>query len=191
MQKCVSILQYIAENLLRLHRERKLLVPECDYTAKGAGPILRSGLYIMRTSASNADEQTYVLYWPEDTAWDDNAVSMVQRNRVTFMRYASISRHVCSRMTVVSRYLTKICDQLVCLLSSKHSQAIVWDDEVDDPDDFSFDLENADSDRLFDFTVNKKSEQAENVIARRGFTVCYIRYMLSLRNDLNYRSTIR
>ena len=175
MPKCVSVLQYIAENLLRLYRERKLIVPERDYTAKGDDPILRSGLYIMRTSTSNADEQTYVLYWPEDTTWDDNAVSMVQRNRVTFMRYESISRRFRSRMTIVSRYLTKICDQFVCLLSSKHSQAIVWDDEVDDPDDFSFDLENADSDRLFDFTVNKKSEQAENVIARRGFTVCYIR----------------
>ena len=67
-----------------------------------------------------------------------------------------------------------MCDQLVCLLSSKHAQAIVWRDEVDDPDDASLDLENVDSDRLFNFTVAKKSEQ-ENVISRKGFTVSYLR----------------
>ena len=176
MSTCESTLQCITGNLSQMHREQKLLVPERDYAFKGAEPILRSGLYIIRTSTSAAEEQTYVLYWPEDTTWDDNTFSMVQRNRVTFMRYGSISVHFFSGTTIVSRYLTKICDQLVCLLSSKHSQAIVWDDEVDDPDDFSFDLENVDSDRLFDFTVAKKSEQAENVSARRGFTVCYNRY---------------
>ncbi|KAF8270132.1 hypothetical protein EI94DRAFT_1572312 [Lactarius quietus] len=133
----------------------ELLVLDRDYTARGEEPILRSGLYIMRTFTSAAEEQTYVLYWPEDTTWDDNAVSMAQRNRVTFM----------------SRYLTKICDQLICLLSSKNSQAIVWGDEVqvDDQDDTSIDLENIDSDRLFDFMVEKKSEQEENVTARQGF----------------------
>jgi len=47
----------------------------------------------------------------------------------------------------------------------------VWGDGVDDPDDESLDLENDDSDRLFDFMVAKKSEQEENVIARQGFTV--------------------
>jgi hypothetical protein len=72
--------------------------------------------------------------------------------------------------------MTKICDQLVCLLSSEHSQAIVWgDSKVEKPDDTSVDLDIFDSDRLFDFTVAKKSEQEENVTARQGFTVCYFR----------------
>ncbi|KAH8980307.1 hypothetical protein EDB92DRAFT_1937150 [Lactarius akahatsu] len=106
------------------------------------------------SGAAIAQEQTYVLYWPEDTTWDDNAVSTVQRNRVTFMRY-----------------LTKLCDQLVCLLSTEHSQAIVWGDEVDDMDDASLDSENDDSDRLYDFMVAKTNEQEENVIARQGFTM--------------------
>ncbi|KAI9437934.1 hypothetical protein BJY52DRAFT_1381767 [Lactarius psammicola] len=133
---------------------RELLIPQRDYAARGADPILRSGLYIIRTFISRAEEQTYVLYWPEDTTWDDNAVSTVQRNRVTFMRY-----------------LTKLCDQLVCLLSAEHSQAIVWEDEVADPDDASLDSENDDSHRLFDFTVAKRNGREENVIARKGFTM--------------------
>ena len=74
----------------------------------------------------------------------------------------------------MSRYLTKLCDQLVCLLSAEHSQAIVWADEVDAPGNTSLDLENDDSNRLFDFTVAKKAEQEENVIARQGFTVRYL-----------------
>ena len=41
----------------------------------------------MRSFMSAAEEQAYVLYWPEDTTWDDQAASTVQRNRVTFMRY--------------------------------------------------------------------------------------------------------
>ena len=50
-------------------------------------PILRSGLYVVRSFVSTVEEQAYVLYWPEDTTWDDQAVSAVQRNRVIFMRY--------------------------------------------------------------------------------------------------------
>ena len=75
----------------------------------------------------------------------------------------------------MSRYLTKICDQLVCLLSSEHSQAIVWgDSEVDsDNQDASDTSDIFDSDRLFNFTVEKKSDREENVTARQGFTVCY------------------
>lgn len=73
------------------------------------------------------------------------------------------------------RYLTKLCDQLVCLLSAKHSGAIVWgEDEVDNADDASFDSEYDDADRLFDFTVEKRNEQDENVTARQGFTVQYL-----------------
>ncbi|KAF8270139.1 hypothetical protein EI94DRAFT_1572222, partial [Lactarius quietus] len=134
---------------------RRLLVPQRTYITRGADPILRSGLYIIRTFTSTKEEQTYVLYWPEDSTWDDSAVSTVQRNRVTFM----------------SRYITKLCDQLVCLLSAEHSQAIVWGDEVDDSDDASVEAENDDSDRLYDFMVAKTNEQEENVIARQGFTM--------------------
>ncbi|KAH9031719.1 hypothetical protein EDB84DRAFT_1578728 [Lactarius hengduanensis] len=129
----------------------ELLVPQRAYRARGAEPILRSGLYIIRTFTSTAEERTYVLYWPEDTTWDDDAVSTVQCNRVMFMRY-----------------LTKLCDQLVCLLSTKHSQAIVWGEEVDHLDNVSLDSEDVDC--LFDFTVAMTNEEA-NVIARQGFTM--------------------
>ena len=66
---------------------RKLLTPQDGDTARGTEPTFRSGLYVVRSFVSTAEEQAYVLYWPEDTTWDDHAISTVQRNRVTFMRY--------------------------------------------------------------------------------------------------------
>ena len=69
------------------NRARKLLTPQNGVNSRGAEPILRSGLYVVRSFVSTAEERAYVLYWPEDTTWNDQAVSTVQRNRVTFMRY--------------------------------------------------------------------------------------------------------
>jgi hypothetical protein len=84
------------------------------------------------------------------------------------------------------RYLNKLCDQLVCLLSSEHSQALVWssvdndkadeesyDDDDDDDDGASTDSEKTDPnpDRILSFEVAKTKDQEENVIVRAGFVV--------------------
>jgi hypothetical protein len=62
-----------------------LLTPQ--KAAGGDELILRSGLYAVRSSVPTAEVLVYILYWPEDTTWNDQAVSSVQRNRVMFMRY--------------------------------------------------------------------------------------------------------
>jgi hypothetical protein len=64
------------------------------------------------------------------------------------------------------RYLTKLCDQIICLMSTGHSEAIVWGDELRRRDS-----ENDESDRLFDFTLAETNKQEDNVIVRQGFTV--------------------
>jgi len=66
---------------------RKLLTPQKRSTERGTEPTLRSGLFVVRSFVSTAEEQAYVLYWPEDTTWDDQAIPTVQSNRVMFMRY--------------------------------------------------------------------------------------------------------
>ncbi|KAI0723139.1 hypothetical protein C8Q76DRAFT_691676 [Earliella scabrosa] len=50
----------------------------------GERPSLRSGMYVLTHSSEST---LYVVYWPEDTTWDDNAASSVRRNRITFMRH--------------------------------------------------------------------------------------------------------
>ena len=53
----------------------------------GSRPVLSSGLYVVAVGpADSTEERTYVIYWPEDSTWDDSATSSVSRNRVTFMR---------------------------------------------------------------------------------------------------------
>ena len=84
--------------LHRIYRARELLVPQRDYTARGADPILGSGLYVVRTFTSNK-EQACLLYWPEDTTWDDNADSTVRLIRVTFMRFDQFRVIFCPKRT--------------------------------------------------------------------------------------------
>ncbi len=67
-----------------LHCSALLLVENTENTAGVAQPTLRSGLYFLCHPFDKS--VVYVVYWPEDTTWDDNATSTVHRNRVTFMR---------------------------------------------------------------------------------------------------------
>ncbi|KAL4072300.1 hypothetical protein J3A83DRAFT_4093511 [Scleroderma citrinum] len=115
--------------------------------------VLRSGLYILRrTEQQNKAEQIFVIYWPEENTWDDSASSPVRRNRVTFMRY-----------------LTKMCDQIVSLMSSEHSQSIIWN-EGDDNHNDSRD-EDDEGGRIITCVVDRTNEQEESVQVREGFRV--------------------
>ena len=49
-------------------------------------PILRSGLYFLNACHVQPG-LAYIIFWPEDTTWDDNASSVVGRNRATFIRH--------------------------------------------------------------------------------------------------------
>ncbi|KAI6111765.1 hypothetical protein EDD17DRAFT_1480234, partial [Pisolithus thermaeus] len=116
-----------------------------------AKSTLRSGLYLLRPAEPYGHtEQIFVIYWPQESTWDDSAPSQVRRNRVTFMRY-----------------LIKMCDQVVALISSAHAQTIVWneggDDDARDDDD--------DGDAIINCIVDRTTEQEESVQVREGFKV--------------------
>ncbi|KAF8122291.1 hypothetical protein EV363DRAFT_1404993 [Boletus edulis] len=108
-------------------------------------PTLRSGLYIITTpNQTGGAHQIFVLYWPEQTTWDDFAANSVRRNRITFLRY-----------------LTKMCDQVVSLISPEYAATIVWSEK--DSED------KHESDRMFTFEVAQTNEQEESVTVRKGF----------------------
>ena len=69
------------------------------------------------------------------------------------------------------RYLTKICEQVVAMLSTEHSASIVWGDDDDDDDDGSMDVDAGDDDRLFTYEVAKRNEQEESASSRPAFQV--------------------
>ncbi|KAF8428935.1 hypothetical protein L210DRAFT_3623712 [Boletus edulis BED1] len=128
-----------------------LVDPETNVRAQ---PTLRSGLYIVTTpEQTGGAHQIFVLYWPEQMTWDDSAANSVRRNRITFMRY-----------------LTKMCDQVVSLISSDHAATIIWSEkDSDDDDDDSLDIDQDESDRMFTFEVAQTNEQEETVTVRKGF----------------------
>jgi hypothetical protein len=67
------------------------------------------------------------------------------------------------------RYLTKICHQIMALISPDHASRIVWNNAQDEEMDASEDED--DDDRLFAFEVSKTKEQDEDVQSRPGFSV--------------------
>ena len=101
-----------------------------------------------------------MIYWPEYTSWDDDAISTVKRNRVTFMRY-----------------LTKLADQVMCLMSKEHSDAIVWNDLDPEEAGKSASKKAASHNRLYTFAVQKTKEQEETVSIHDGYQVrCFSFY---------------
>ncbi|KDQ64238.1 hypothetical protein JAAARDRAFT_201615 [Jaapia argillacea MUCL 33604] len=117
-------------------------------------PHLPPGLYVVSSNMSTVtkEERIFVIFWPEETTWNDDALSSVRRNRVTFMRY-----------------LTKIADQVVSLISPEHSQSLVLQDDTEDS--VSLGVDDDETDRLFTFEVEKSTEQEEGVSSKPGFTL--------------------
>ena len=74
------------------------------------------------------------------------------------------------------RYLTKICDQVVALLSPEHTDSMVWGDE--DSDTESVDLDTGNDRRFFTFEVAKRNEQEESAATRPGFQVILLYHQI-------------
>ncbi|KEP46676.1 putative cytochrome P450 family protein, partial [Rhizoctonia solani 123E] len=131
--------------------------------SQAIGPVdsnvnLRSGLYLVldpNHKTLGPSKNGYIVYWPEDTTWDDQAASSsVRRNRVTFMRY-----------------LTKLADQMIALVSPSQAGAFVWDTSAHNKDLPEDQQDNDDDSRLFSFEVSKSLEQEEDAVGSSGFTV--------------------
>ncbi|CAE6486977.1 unnamed protein product, partial [Rhizoctonia solani] len=148
-----EIVRFLREiNCLSADSERSLL------TSFGSHNDLRSGLYLAlpldREIKQPKIERAYILYWPEDSTWDDKAISSVRRNRITFMRY-----------------LSKLTDQMIALVSPEQSSAMVWAQAQRGGVGHGIQSEMFDESRMFSFEVEKSTEQEEDAIASPGFTV--------------------
>ncbi|KAG8730280.1 hypothetical protein FRC11_007096, partial [Ceratobasidium sp. 423] len=122
--------------------------------------VLRSGLYLTMShnpQSQGSSKTAYVFYWPEEATWDDQAASLsgtIRRNRETFMRY-----------------LTKLSEQTVALVSSSQAKGFVWEtsarDHVIPEHQRSADAES----RLEEFQVFELDEQEEAAITSPGFKI--------------------
>ena len=90
--------------------------------------------------------------------------------------YGTYTRQL-SDMTYSSclfRFLTKLSDQVVALISDEHSANLVFQDDTSGPC-LDLDVDTVDdSDRLFDFEVEQTSQQDETAGAAEGFKVCLL-----------------
>lgn len=72
----------------------------------GSRPALLSGLYVLVAGQADlTQERHYVIYWPEDSTWDDSAASSVCRNRVTFIRWVVADNHFFSSSTATYTFM--------------------------------------------------------------------------------------
>lgn len=128
---------------------------------------LRAGLYLVRDLRKDL---VYVVFWPQDATWNDNATETIVRNRYTFIRSVIILRTKSHLALPRTRYLTKLTGQVLALISDEHSDRLFLSNR---PADVTPDLED-DSDRMFACRVTKTEEQQETVSTTPGFEVSAI-----------------
>jgi hypothetical protein len=63
---------------------------------------LKSGLYALTqpNKGPNTDISLYIIFWPENTSWDDDASPSVVKNRLTFMRFVLEDLTLCGAESV-------------------------------------------------------------------------------------------
>ncbi|KAB5590852.1 hypothetical protein CTheo_5695 [Ceratobasidium theobromae] len=146
--------------IIKFLRDIKCLDDESNAlltSSVGTPNNLRSGLYLALPLERDLNEattrQAYIIYWPEDSTWDDDAISSVRRNRVTFMRY-----------------LSKLTDQIIALISPEQTEAMVWKTATRSAD-ISGQTGTFEESRMFAFKVAATKEQEESATASPGFTL--------------------
>lgn len=142
-----------------------------DHSVKGDPSTFRTGLYIV--DARNVeDDLFYVIYWPEKTTWETNVSPSVSRNRVTFLRFAlhNYSRNWPSKPK--PRYLTKLCNQVICLISDEDQAQLHWDPtDIDGLIGEATQANKPASKRAYRFQVQHINHQHESAKVQDGFTV--------------------
>ena len=145
-----------------------------DHPIKEGPSTFRTGLYIV--DARNVENDLfYVIYWPEKNTWERDVSPSVSRNRVTFLRFAF---HNCPRYWPSKskpRYLTKLCDQVICLISDEDQAQLYWDSiDIAGLDGEARQGNKPASKRAYRFQVQHINHQQESAKVQDGFTVGFL-----------------
>ena len=83
-----------------------------------------------------------------------------------------------------------MCDQIVALMSSKHSQSIsIWSDSEDDDNDCSD--EDDEESRIMKCVVDKTTELKESIQVREGFKACVPNFPTNQSCKLHHLGSLR
>lgn len=139
----------------------------------GGPAAFQTGLYFADARDVESDA-FYVIYWPEKTTWERNVSASVSRNRVTFLRCALECFSRCRSSKFPPRYLTKLCEQVICLISDEDQAQLHWDPtDIIGPVGEAAPASKPASKRAYTFRVQHINHQQESARTQDGFTVCY------------------
>ena len=81
------------------------------------------------------------------------------------------------------RFLTKLCDQVVALISDQHSEKLVFKSDTEHVDvDFGDSSAVDNFDRLFHFEVQQTRQQEESATVSKGFKVISMGHLEAISN---------
>ncbi|CAG8792720.1 24961_t:CDS:10, partial [Gigaspora margarita] len=107
-------------------------------------PILRPGIYLLKVNI----ELGLVIHWPEPGCYEENAPSHKKKNMIN-----------------LHRYLTKLTEHQICLISESDLESFVWNAEEEEDSD-----EETEGTGV-EFEVMKSQEEKEDFIPYPGFKV--------------------
>ncbi|RUS35157.1 hypothetical protein BC938DRAFT_475101 [Jimgerdemannia flammicorona] len=110
-------------------------------------PSLSPGIYLYHHKPSYCG---LVIHWPERGSFAENASADKKKNMIN-----------------LHRYLCKLTDRQVCLMTEDDVASFIWMDE--DNDDCTVLDESGDNDTCFEFEVQSTQEQKEDFTYREGF----------------------
>lgn len=111
----------------------------------------------------------YIVFWPEDSTWETSDTTIPGKNRVAFMRFVTsiICQPKISQEESPPRYLSKLCDQIYCLVSDEDAVKI---SAIEKWNEMQM-LGARSATRMFKRKVEKTAEEEETAQAFPGPTV--------------------
>ncbi|PKC68807.1 hypothetical protein RhiirA1_456805 [Rhizophagus irregularis] len=131
------------KNIINQQIHDLLIVPQSS-TNNANQSSLRPGIYLLVVNP----DLGLVIHWPETGCYEENASPQHKKN-----------------MTNLHRYLTKLTDSQLCLMSDKDLESFDW--HLDDSDVDSDDDDGA----SYEFEVKKSQEEQEDFKIHPGFKV--------------------
>ncbi|CAJ0860021.1 15726_t:CDS:10, partial [Entrophospora sp. SA101] len=117
---------------------------------KSENPSLRSGIYLLIVNVNFG----LVIHWPEHGCYEDNASEQLKKNMINF-----------------HRYLTKLTDYQICLMSNSDLTCFEWETRKDGNGFYDNDIDNEKDETCYEFEVKESQEEKEDFQLHKGFKV--------------------
>ncbi|CAG8553500.1 15286_t:CDS:10, partial [Funneliformis mosseae] len=148
----------LVKDIINKENYESIILSFADNLSREVMPSLRPGIYLQQVLSIEKTEKAnplfLVIHWSENGCYDDSASSYRKKN-----------------MTNLHRYLTKLTDRQICLMSERDLECIDWQIISNEENDYDSEEEDEDDGLCYDFEVKKSQEQKEDFEIFPGFRV--------------------